>query len=671
MSGAAEGGWGNQRHSYEMTMRTKQQSRRSKINYELNKEILLKGGAERLLRTNIDAKAKKKAEMELSFYQCKIKMLREELHELNSAILIYQTAGNATTRIPLLPIPLKESVKAKYDKVVKPYLIDHYHVNDLDDFSQPLEEINRMREMTQQPGRDKAGLELLYEYCNQLHFLDKRFYPTQGFAGQVYFQWFDLWVGTAAAQQSTAFEKANVMFNIAALYSQLAIEQNRSTKDGLEEAVHLFEQAAGVLMLLGQAFVNAPSLDISKPSVDFLYSLMIAQAHECSWEVMMVTEQEGDIELAINIAKETAYVAQCYKGVCDCLESSEYLSEMMTPFWKTMISLKRTHFQALSFFYAGIACVDFLDDDELTMAELLEQGEMLTGMFESLEKQLSSKECQRYAGHLCFESAVKLHQESKKLTEDDKLLKKLAAVRKILEMDLNHAKTKIGELKGIKRVHGLTEVTPIKGERVLGREIKPVKPEFSKYIVVDFFRRLGPLPVFNASTKFNPPREITLNRAEATEGGLGFIIRGNGPVKILHVDEDSPANKAGLLRGDIIVMVNGEAAREMTHDEVVAGIRSRDDIIQLTVMTPTDPDLVLQAPSPRMMRSVSMTSQRPPTDFSLSREDSKRGLIIGGSSSSDVSSGSNRSSLLGVVVEEKENSDVGSDQRGNAVQADS
>ena len=133
----------------------------------------------------------------------------------------------------------------------------------------------------------------------------------------------------------------------------------------------------------------------------------------------------------------------------------------------------------------------------------------------------------------------------------------------------------------------------------------------------------------------------------------------------------SPLQKAGLLRGDIIVMVNGEAAREMTHDEVVAGIRSRDDIIQLTVMTPTDPDLVLQAPSPRMMRSVSMTSQRPPTDFSLSREDSKRGLIIGGSSSSDVSSGSNRSSLLGVVVEEKENSDVGSDQRGNAVQADS
>ena len=37
-------------------------------------------------------------------------------------------------------------------------------------------------------------------------------------------------------------------------------------------------------------------------------------------------------------------------------------------------------------------------------------------------------------GHLCFESAVKLHQESKKLTEDDKLLKKLAAVRKVLSL---------------------------------------------------------------------------------------------------------------------------------------------------------------------------------------------------------------------------------------------
>eukprot|EP00118_Oscarella_pearsei_P023437 m.280231 g.280231 ORF g.280231 m.280231 type:complete len:640 (+) comp40634_c0_seq6:382-2301(+) len=571
-------------------------------------------------------------------------MLREELDELNSAILIYQTAGNATTRIPLLPIPLKESVKAKYDKVVKPLLLDHYHVN-LEDFAQPLEEINRMREMAQQPGRDKAGLELLYEYCNQLFFIDKRFYPSQGFGAQVYFQWFDLWVGTAAAQRSTAFEKANVMFNIAALYSQMAIEQNRSTKGGLEEAVELFEQAAGVLMLLGQAFVNAPSLDISKSSVDFLYSLMIAQAHECSWEMMMVAEQEGDIELAINIAKETACVAQCYQKVCNCLESSKELSEMMTPLWRTMITLKKTHFQALSFFYAGIACIDFLDDD-LTASELVEQGQMLANMYESMPKSYSTVEDQKRIGYLCFEKAIQLHEVSKKLTEEDKQLKKLAAVRKILEMDLRHAHAKKQELQGIKPVSGLSQVSAVKGEKVFGRAIKPVKPEFSKWNVVDFFRRLGPLPVFNANTKLDRPREVTI--CFPKKGGMGFVIRGNSPVKVLSVDQDSVSEEAGLLRGDVVVVVNGEAAKEMSHDEVVAAIRSRSDAVTLTVMSPKDPEAVLQAPSPKLTRSISISSQKPPLDFA---EESRQNWPPG-SSSSDASS--NRSSALGILVEEKE-----------------
>ena len=44
-----------------------------------------------IFRAKIDSKARKKAEMELSFYNCKVEMLREELNELNSTVLVYQT----------------------------------------------------------------------------------------------------------------------------------------------------------------------------------------------------------------------------------------------------------------------------------------------------------------------------------------------------------------------------------------------------------------------------------------------------------------------------------------------------------------------------------------------------------------------------------------------------
>jgi hypothetical protein len=54
---------------------------------------MLKKGAENLLNAKIDSKARKKAEMELSFYTCKLEMLREELNELNSSVLVYQTVG--------------------------------------------------------------------------------------------------------------------------------------------------------------------------------------------------------------------------------------------------------------------------------------------------------------------------------------------------------------------------------------------------------------------------------------------------------------------------------------------------------------------------------------------------------------------------------------------------
>jgi hypothetical protein len=235
---------------------------------------------------------------------------------------------------------MKETERAKFNKVILPMLIDHYHVN-VDEFSQPLQEINRMREMAQQSARDKAGLELLFEYCNQLYFIDRRFYPTnRKTAGEnMYFQWFDLWSGNSSAQRSIAFEKANIMFNIAALYSQMAIEQDRSTEAGLEEATMLFEQAAGMLQLMSKAFINSPSLDISNDSVNVLYLLMMAQATECNWEKIMIQEQEGDIDLAISIAKETCHIAVSYKAVADALDAATKLKDEMAPFWNSMVQV--------------------------------------------------------------------------------------------------------------------------------------------------------------------------------------------------------------------------------------------------------------------------------------------------------------------------------------------
>lgn len=47
------------------------------------------------------------------------------------------------------------------------------------------------------------------------------------------------------AQYSIHYEKACILFNIAAISSQIAEVQNRTTPEGLKKASHFFQLAAG------------------------------------------------------------------------------------------------------------------------------------------------------------------------------------------------------------------------------------------------------------------------------------------------------------------------------------------------------------------------------------------------------------------------------------------
>lgn len=46
-------------------------------------------------------------------------------------------------------------------------------------------------------------------------------------------------------QQNLSLEKASILFNMAALYSQIATRSDRQTVAGLEEAISSFQIAAG------------------------------------------------------------------------------------------------------------------------------------------------------------------------------------------------------------------------------------------------------------------------------------------------------------------------------------------------------------------------------------------------------------------------------------------
>lgn len=56
---------------------------------------------------------------------------------------------------------------------------------------------------------------------------------------------YDSFTGVPVCQQNLLLEKASILFNIGALYTQIGTRCNRQTQAGLENAVDAFQKAAG------------------------------------------------------------------------------------------------------------------------------------------------------------------------------------------------------------------------------------------------------------------------------------------------------------------------------------------------------------------------------------------------------------------------------------------
>ena len=116
--------------------------------------------------------------------------------------------------------------------------------------------------------------------------------------------------------KNLAFERCSVLFNLAALYSQLAEKEDRQTKERVKKARAYYQvrelpakaphvslisffvkYAAGTLSFLRTSglptLVFSPDdeevpLDLAQSFVQGLEWLMLAQAQECSWQVAVI-----------------------------------------------------------------------------------------------------------------------------------------------------------------------------------------------------------------------------------------------------------------------------------------------------------------------------------------------------------------------------------------------
>lgn len=123
--------------------------------------------------------------------------------------------------------------------------------------------------------------------------------------------------GVPSSQRTVAFEKASVLFNVGALYTQIGARQDRNTAAGLDSAVDSYLRAAGTFQYIHENFTNAPSMDLNPATLEMLVHLMCAQARECLFEraELGMSEDGGDddppgVDSLLEVGQEAAHVSR-------------------------------------------------------------------------------------------------------------------------------------------------------------------------------------------------------------------------------------------------------------------------------------------------------------------------------------------------------------------------
>uniref|UniRef100_A0A8C8BV37 Rhophilin, Rho GTPase binding protein 1 n=1 Tax=Oncorhynchus tshawytscha TaxID=74940 RepID=A0A8C8BV37_ONCTS len=527
------------------TQRSKLQHRRARINQQINKEMRMRAGAENLFRATTNNKVKETVALELSFVNSNLQLLKEELEELNSSMEVYQTESEAIN-VPMIPLGLKETKEVDLTVPLKEYICEHYR-EDSSLFEKEIKEFMELRQAMRTPSRNEAGLELLVEYYNQLYYLDQRFFPPHRTLG-VHFHWYDSLTGVPSCQRALAFEKGSVLFNVGALYTQIGARQDRSAATGIDRAIDAFQRAAGAFNFLKENFSNAPSLDMSGPSLCMLVRLMIAQVQECVFERVTLTMQDTHFTSQLQVAQEAARVSDVYSLVLQTM--SQPLVKDYVPFsWASMVQVKAEHFRALSHYYAAVALCDRTRKFHRAGEKALLQLHVSNPAGPPLSQVLRDPEERRKLGKAHLRRALIRHEEAMRVHGLCKILRKMDILQEVLSFVHKRSLDKYSEMDREDDFDETAEAPEIHCE-------------------------CGPLSVFCARARWGPVRLVCLQRGE---GGLGLTLRGDSPVLVAGVVPGGCAEEAGLREGDYIVAVDGENRKWAKHGEVVHSLKSCSD----------------------------------------------------------------------------------------------
>ena len=197
-----------------------------------------------------------------------------------------------------------------------------------------------------------SGIRKIEKYAAQLVFMFGKF-PVDLGAEFVWYPSIGYHTTTAVSQDNLRFELANILFNLAALYCQLAVTANRSSADGLKSASKYFSQSAGVIAHLKTAVIpelrSATPADMEPVTLECLEQLLLAQAQECYWHKAV---SDGLKDLLVS--KLAAEVADLYLKA----HENGIRSDTITSEWIHHMKAKQGQFASAAQYHAARDCLE-------------------------------------------------------------------------------------------------------------------------------------------------------------------------------------------------------------------------------------------------------------------------------------------------------------------------
>ena len=168
-------------------------------------------------------------------------------------------------------------------------------------------------------------------------------------------------LGVPSCQRTIAFEKACVLFNIGALYTQIGAKQDLTNSKCLDAAVDSFLRAAGTFKYICENFTNAPSMDLGPEMLEMLVQLMLAQARECLFQKLEIqSETNRSTTISLDLTQEASQVALVFQEVTEMINDKK-VGDYVPYSWRALLHVKHEYYSSLAHYHCSRAILESND----------------------------------------------------------------------------------------------------------------------------------------------------------------------------------------------------------------------------------------------------------------------------------------------------------------------